>query len=51
MIQHECDHLDGILYPSRIEDMSQFGFVEELSRGQGEADETDDDATDETDDD
>ncbi|MBT3398895.1 MAG: peptide deformylase [Rhodospirillaceae bacterium] len=51
VIQHECDHLDGILYPSRIEDMSQFGFVEELSRGQGEADETDDDATDETDDD
>lgn len=32
VIQHECDHLDGILYPSRIEDMSQFGFVEELSR-------------------
>lgn len=37
VIQHECDHLDGILYPMRIEDMSQFGFVEELSRGQGEA--------------
>jgi len=35
VIQHECDHLDGILYPSRIEDMAQFGFVEELSRGQG----------------
>ncbi|HCP01699.1 MAG: peptide deformylase [Alphaproteobacteria bacterium] len=34
VIQHECDHLDGILYPSRIEDMTQFGFVEELSRGQ-----------------
>ncbi|MGB0626825.1 MAG: peptide deformylase [Alphaproteobacteria bacterium] len=34
VIQHECDHLDGILYPSRIEDMSQFGFVEELSKGQ-----------------
>jgi len=33
VIQHECDHLDGILYPMRIEDMSQFGFVEELTRG------------------
>jgi peptide deformylase len=36
VIQHECDHLDGILYPSRIEDMSQFGFVEELGKGQAE---------------
>ncbi len=32
VVQHECDHLDGILYPSRIEDMSQFGFTEELTR-------------------
>lgn len=46
VIQHECDHLDGILYPSRIEDMSQFGFVEELSRGQGGEPEADEDATD-----
>ncbi|MEJ2181746.1 MAG: peptide deformylase [Gammaproteobacteria bacterium] len=30
VVQHECDHLDGILYPQRIEDMSQFGFKEEL---------------------
>lgn len=36
VIQHECDHLDGILYPSRIEDMSQFGFVEELGKGQAD---------------
>ncbi|MBT7363131.1 MAG: peptide deformylase, partial [Rhodospirillaceae bacterium] len=36
VIQHECDHLDGILYPSRIDDMSQFGFVEELSKGAAE---------------
>jgi peptide deformylase len=28
--QHEVDHLDGILYPQRIEDMRQFGFIEEL---------------------
>jgi len=30
VVQHECDHLDGILYPQRIEDMRSFGFVEEL---------------------
>ena len=30
VVQHECDHLDGILYPYRITDMSQFGFIEEL---------------------
>lgn len=30
VVQHECDHLDGILYPRRIEDMSKFGFEEEL---------------------
>ncbi|WP_455375942.1 peptide deformylase [Kaarinaea lacus] len=31
VVQHECDHLDGILYPQRIEDMTQFGFLEELA--------------------
>ena len=30
VVQHECDHLDGVLYPSRIRDMSTFGFDEEL---------------------
>jgi peptide deformylase len=30
VVQHECDHLDGILYPQRIEDMMQFGFKDEL---------------------
>ncbi len=30
VVQHECDHLDGILYPERIEDMRQFGFQAEL---------------------
>ncbi len=30
VVQHEVDHLDGILYPMRIADMSQFGFNEEL---------------------
>lgn len=32
VLQHECDHLDGILYPMRMTDMSTFGFVEELRR-------------------
>ena len=31
VVQHECDHLDGVLYPSRIRDMSAFGFDEELA--------------------
>lgn len=31
IVQHECDHLQGRLYPQRIEDFSQFGFAEELS--------------------
>jgi peptide deformylase len=30
VVQHECDHLDGILYPQRIEDLTQFGFQDEL---------------------
>ena len=30
VVQHECDHLDGILYPMRMRDMAQFGFVEVL---------------------
>ncbi len=30
VVQHECDHLDGILYPMRIRDMSLFGFNEAL---------------------
>jgi peptide deformylase len=30
VVQHECDHLDGILYPQRIEDMAAFGFQDEL---------------------
>jgi peptide deformylase len=32
VVQHEYDHLDGILYPMRMEDFSLFGFVEELAR-------------------
>jgi peptide deformylase len=30
VVQHECDHLDGILYPMRIRDFSQFGFTSVL---------------------
>jgi peptide deformylase len=29
-VQHECDHLDGILYPMRMTDMSRFGFTDVL---------------------
>jgi peptide deformylase len=32
VVQHECDHLDGILYPMRMRDMGSLGFVEELRR-------------------
>ena len=34
VVQHETDHLDGILYPMRIRDMTQFGYTEELFPGQ-----------------
>jgi peptide deformylase len=30
VVQHEYDHIDGILYPQRIKDMGYFGFEEEL---------------------
>ena len=30
VVQHECDHLDGILYPMRIRDMRRFGFTDVL---------------------
>jgi peptide deformylase len=34
VVQHEVDHLDGILYPMRMTDLSQFGFNGELFPGQ-----------------
>jgi peptide deformylase len=34
VVQHEVDHLDGILYPRRIRDLTQFGFVDALFPGQ-----------------
>ena len=30
VVQHECDHLDGILYPMRIKDLTNFGFTDVL---------------------
>ncbi|WP_449434415.1 peptide deformylase [Pseudomonas putida] len=33
VVQHECDHLMGRLYPSRIQDFSKFGYTEVLFPG------------------
>ena len=33
VVQHECDHLDGILYPMRMRDLRSFGFSEALFPG------------------
>jgi peptide deformylase len=38
VVQHEVDHLNGILYPMRIRDFRNFGFTEVLFPGQGLAD-------------
>ncbi len=32
VVQHECDHLDGILYPQRMTDLSLLAFAEEAMR-------------------
>jgi peptide deformylase len=39
VVQHECDHLDGILYPMRLLDMRQFGFSDVLFPDQNGQDE------------
>jgi peptide deformylase len=39
VVQHECDHLLGILYPMRIRNMRNFGYIEELFPGETEGDE------------
>jgi len=39
VVQHECDHLDGILYPQRMTDLSKLGFNEELFPGEELVDE------------
>jgi len=33
VVQHECDHLIGVLYPMRITDFTRFGFTEVLFPG------------------
>jgi peptide deformylase len=37
VVQHEYDHLDGILYPMRMTDLSKFGFAEEVTKRRIEA--------------
>jgi len=32
VVQHECDHLDGILYPQRMKDLKQFSYTDELMK-------------------
>ena len=39
VVQHECDHLLGILYPMRIRDLSKFGFIQALFPGEEVIDE------------
>jgi peptide deformylase len=34
VVQHECDHLDGVLYPMRVRDLRAFGFTDVLFPGQ-----------------
>lgn len=37
VVQHECDHLDGILYPMRLQDLRLLGFEDALFAGAGVA--------------
>ncbi len=39
VVQHECDHLSGILYPMRMRDLSRFGFTDILFPGVAPAEE------------
>ena len=32
VVQHECDHLNGILYPMRMTDLSKLGYAEDMSK-------------------
>jgi len=34
VVQHECDHLDGILYPMRIENLRNFGYIDAMFPGE-----------------
>ncbi|MDD3651337.1 peptide deformylase [Immundisolibacter sp.] len=37
VVQHECDHLDGVLYPQRMRDLRWFGFEPEILHAMGGA--------------
>lgn len=39
VVQHECDHLDGVLYPQRMTDMTRFGYTDVLFPGMEDSDE------------
>ena len=47
VVQHECDHLDGILYPMRMTDLSLLGFDEEIRRSLPQSAEADEESLDE----
>ena len=36
VVQHECDHLNGILYPMRMTDLTSFGYIEEMAKASAE---------------
>jgi len=38
VVQHECDHLDGILYPMRMRDLRKLGYTDVLFPGQDTGD-------------
>lgn len=42
VVQHECDHLDGILYPMRMDDLGTLGYIDEMrgTDGTGSEDRT-----------
>ncbi len=39
VVQHECDHLAGILYPMRVRDFTRFGYTDVLFPGMDDGDE------------
>jgi peptide deformylase len=38
VVQHECDHLAGVLYPMRVRDFTRFGYTDVLFPGMDDAD-------------
>ena len=38
VVQHECDHLIGVLYPMRVRDFTRFGYTEVLFPGLSDTD-------------